>query len=68
MDAFAELIKRHILKYEGANQLPVHFVGSIAYHFSDILQLTLDEYNLKMGKVIKKPIDHLKFYHLNNRN
>ena len=68
MDAFEELIKRHILKYEGANQLPVHFVGSIAYHFSDILQLTLDEYNLKMGKVIKKPIDDLKFYHLKNRN
>lgn len=68
MDAFGELIKRHILKYDGANQLPVHFVGSIAYHFSDILQLTLDEYNLKMGKVIKKPIDDLKYYHLNHNN
>ncbi len=66
MDAFEELIKRHILKYDGVNRLPVHFVGSIAFHFSDILQLTLDQYNLTMGKVIKKPIDDLKLFHLNN--
>lgn len=65
MDAFEELIKRHILKYDGVNRIPVHFVGSIAYHFSDILQLTLDQYNLTMGKVIKKPIDDLKLFHLN---
>jgi glucosamine kinase len=63
-EAFTELIERHILKYDGCQRLPVCFVGSIAFHFQDILKMTLEEHGLDLGNVIRKPIDSLTEYHL----
>lgn len=67
-EAFAELTRRHILKYNGCNNIPIHFVGSVAYHFQDILKTTLEEHNLTLGVVIQKPIDALVDFHLKNIN
>ena len=64
---FSEFIDRHVRKYKDHNTLPIHFVGSVAYHFKEILNLVLVERNLHLGKVIKKPIDNLVEYHLNDR-
>jgi N-acetylglucosamine kinase-like BadF-type ATPase len=66
--SFKELIIRHILKYEGCHRIPIHFVGSIAYHFQDILKIALERHNLKLGSVIKKPIDNLVKFHLEHLN
>ncbi len=62
--SFKELITRHILKYEGCHSLPINFVGSIAHHFRDILKVCLEKYHLKLGQVVKKPIDNLVEYHI----
>jgi N-acetylglucosamine kinase-like BadF-type ATPase len=67
-EAFSELVVRHVLKYNGCHELPISFVGSVAYHFRDILRMTLDEHDLKLGSVIKKPIDSLADFHLKNIN
>ncbi len=64
-DGFSEFIKRNIRKYENHNTLPIHFVGSIAYHFKDILKMALEERGLTLGIVVQKPIDNLVNYHLN---
>jgi glucosamine kinase len=66
--AFDELIVRHVLKYKGARELPISFVGSVAYHFREILRMCLDRHDLTMGVVIKKPIDALVDFHLKNLN
>jgi N-acetylglucosamine kinase-like BadF-type ATPase len=63
--AFSEFIDRHVRKYKNHNVLPIHFVGSIAYHFKEILNLVLQGRNLTLGTVIKKPIDNLVEYHIN---
>lgn len=62
--AFSEFVKRHVRKYQNHNNLPIHFIGSVAYHFGDILKMVLDERSLKLGMIIKKPIDNLVDYHL----
>jgi glucosamine kinase len=66
--AFEQLIKRHILKYDGCHNIPIHFIGSIAFHFQDILRMTLEIYELNLGIVIKKPIDNLVAFHLKHMN
>ena len=63
-EAFGEFIRRHIRKYKNHNDLPINFIGSVAYHFKDILKMALDERNLILGDVIKKPIDNLVHFHL----
>ncbi|MEM8907358.1 MAG: hypothetical protein AAGD05_05880 [Bacteroidota bacterium] len=62
--SFGEFVKRHVSKYKNHTSLPIHFVGSVAYHFADILEMVLAERNLAMGIVVKKPIDNLVKYHL----
>ncbi len=62
--SFAEFIDRHVMKYEGHQTLPIHFVGSIAHYFSGVLKSLLAERNLTLGRIIKKPIDNLVQYHL----
>lgn len=64
VDCFREFIKRHILKYNNYNGLPIHFVGSIAFHFQEILKLVLQEYQLIPGQILHKPIKNLLTYHL----
>lgn len=64
--AFSEFIDRHVRKYQGHNELSVHFVGSVAYYFREVLELVFAERNLKLGTVIKKPIDNLVKYHVNH--
>lgn len=62
--AFGEFLDRHVRKYQKHSSLPIHFVGSVAYHYKDILKISLAERNLNMGIVIKKPIDNLVQFHL----
>ncbi len=62
--SFGEFIDRHVVKYEGHENLPIHFVGSIAYYFSFILESLLSERNLNLGTIMKKPIDALVDYHI----
>jgi len=65
---FDEFVKRHVQKYDGHTSLPIHFVGSVAYYFKDILKLVLDMKNLTLGQVIKKPIDNLVEFHKAQKN
>ena len=67
-EAFTELTRRHILKYDGCHNVPIHFVGSVAYYFQDILKTTLEEHDLSLGVVIQKPIDALVDFHLKEMN
>jgi glucosamine kinase len=62
-DCLGEFLDRQALKYSGAQSVPVHFVGSIAYHFQDILQKCLDDRRLKLGNIVRKPIYPLADYH-----
>ncbi len=67
-DAFGELIDRHVMKYANCKDFPVHFVGSIAHYFQEILGECLTKRGLTLGIVIKKPIDNLLKYHLSHHN
>lgn len=62
--SFLEFILRHVCKYENHQNLPVHFIGSVGYHFKHILAEILNEKGLQMGIVIKKPIENLAKFHL----
>jgi N-acetylglucosamine kinase-like BadF-type ATPase len=52
-DAFSAFVRRNLLQYEGVNRLPIHFVGSIAYHYADVLRVVLEEHNLQAASIRK---------------
>lgn len=44
-------------------KVSVHFVGSVAYFLQDEFRQVLAEHNIKVGKIIQKPLDGLIEYH-----
>jgi len=54
-----------ISQYEARYEVPINFVGSIAFFLQDILEEVLAENNLKLGNVLRKPIDGLVAFHVN---
>jgi len=62
-DAFRAFYKYQVCCYPRHSKVPVHFVGSVAYHYQDILSKIGLEFGIKTGRFIKAPIDGLVEYH-----
>jgi N-acetylglucosamine kinase-like BadF-type ATPase len=60
-------VKNYIKQFDNCKEVPVHFVGSIAFYLKDELQITFDKYELKLGNVLRRPIDGLIAYHVKNK-
>jgi hypothetical protein len=43
--------------------VPLHLVGSIAYHFENIITDVLDEWNIEKGQILKSPLEGLINFH-----
>ncbi len=54
---------RNVIKLNESYRLPVHFVGTVAYVFQDLLKNILKEEGLTVGNIIKEPVDELVKYH-----
>ncbi len=66
-EAFRAFYKYQVCCYARHKEIPVHFVGSVAYHYRDILSTVGLEFGVKTGKFIKAPIDGLVEYHRDNK-
>lgn len=64
-EGISNFIECRILTFENAHQMPIHFIGSIAYFSQDVIAECLKENNLKLGNVIQRPIDGLIEYYRN---
>ena len=64
--SFAEFFSRNVSQYPRARQLPVHFTGSVAYHFSKLLHETAEKVGYSIGNITENPMDGLIRYHIEN--
>jgi len=53
----------HLCKYRETWNYPVHFAGSVAYGFRDVLQELCSSYEFEIGTILKKPMSGLVEYH-----
>lgn len=63
-----KFINIHVLCYNDCKKVPVHFVGSIAYYFKDILQEVAIKHGITLGNIEKRPIEALAAYHINRQS
>ena len=63
-DEMKNFLDYQVLPYPEAGEVEINFIGYIAYIYEDILRAAAAELNLKIGKVVQKPIDSLVDYHL----
>lgn len=62
-----KFVKNYIMQYDNCREVPVHFVGSIAFYLKDELTEILEKYEIKIGNVLRRPIDGLIAYHVLNK-
>jgi len=58
---FDSFIKRNVAQYP--SDLPVGFVGSVAYYYQDILSKVLADNGMKLQTIMQSPIEGLLEYH-----
>lgn len=59
-------VENYIMQFDNYKDVPVHFVGSIAFYLKDELASILNEYSIKIGNVLRRPIDGLIEFHVKN--
>jgi N-acetylglucosamine kinase-like BadF-type ATPase len=52
---FKAFVEAFILRFDDCRSMKIGFVGSVAFHFSDVLEETLSDYDLVMGEVLQAP-------------
>ncbi len=63
-DGMTDFFNTNILSYPESKKVPVHFVGSIAWYFREILNKVAEEKEIKIGNIIRKPVTGLADYFL----
>lgn len=63
-DAFTAFFTRHLFKYRQTWKGPVHFAGSVAWQFRDVLAEICHNHEIELGTVVQAPMDDLVRYHL----
>jgi len=58
-----DFFKNRILPFAEAQNVPVHFVGSIAYFAQDIIKDVARFNMIELGNIVRRPIDGLIEYH-----
>ena len=62
-DAFTKFFQRIVTHYPDYTKYSFNAVGSVAYHFRPILEKVVERFGMKMGVILKAPMDGLVKYH-----
>lgn len=60
---FEEFYENNIMKYEAYAEVKVHFVGSVAFYFSNILRQVANDKGVTVKNILETPIAGLALYH-----
>ena len=63
--SFMEFFERNVAKLPRYTSYPIGFIGSVAWHFSQILNNTASYFGFEQTTIIKDPIDGLEKYYIN---
>lgn len=62
-DAFGLFFEKYVEKYADARRVKVHFTGSVAFYYNDILRRVAANRGLTVGVISESPISGLTLYH-----
>ena len=65
---FADFYENNVMKYENYATLKVHFTGSIAFYFSDVLRQVANDKGITVKNILEGPIAGLALYHQKDLN
>lgn len=63
LNAFKAFFVRNVENYNGYKDMPVHFVGSIAVCYREVIEEAAKALYINIGKIVKSPMEGLVEYH-----
>lgn len=63
-DGMEQFVQYHIQCFPNYRSVKTHFVGSVAYHFQDLLRAICEQYEVNCGNILRRPVDSLADYHV----
>jgi glucosamine kinase len=66
--SFSEFYENNVMQYKNYQDLKVHFTGSIAFYFSDVLRQVANDKGITVKNILEGPIAGLTLYHQNESN
>lgn len=64
-EAFNLFFEKNVLKYTNYQSVKVHFTGSVAFYYSDILRKVAVKNGITVGVILESPIAGLVLFHKN---
>lgn len=61
--SFAQFYENTVMEYENYKSTKVHFTGSVAFYFSDVLRQVANDKGITVKNVLEGPIAGLTLYH-----
>ncbi|MDD7759189.1 MAG: ATPase, partial [Bacteroidales bacterium] len=65
LNAFKSFFVRNIENYKDYKNYAVSFVGSVAFYYREVLEEAAKAVDIKIGTIIKSPMEGLVKYHSN---
>ncbi|MDR1610282.1 MAG: ATPase [Candidatus Symbiothrix sp.] len=62
LNAFKAFLNRNVKQYD-YQQYKVHFVGSVAYYYKEILEEAIRDCGMQLGNIMQAPMEGLVLYH-----
>jgi len=66
--AFDDFFRNLVSRYPDYQDYTFNCIGSVGYNFRNVLEEVAEEYGMKVGKIIRSPIDDLVKYHVEHIN
>lgn len=63
LGGFKAFLKRNVMQYPAHRETPVHFIGSVAYHYREVLAEAANECGIRLGTILQSPMQGLVDYH-----
>ena len=62
VNSFLSFLKRNVMQYDYQHN-KVHFIGSVAFYYQDLLTEACQMVGIQLGNIIKSPMENLISYH-----
>lgn len=61
--SYTDMFTNCITKYKNYKEVPIGFIGSVAFYFQDVLKKVATEHGANITKIIRNPLEDLGEYH-----
>lgn len=62
-EAFVSFFLRNVMQYGGWDRMPVHFAGSVAWYYREVLAEAAGIAGIRIGRIVRGPLDGLVEFH-----